>query len=84
MSWISPLDCAHNHGADFGRSSFYQHRSQNSHTRFHSLRCHQNFRNEQDTIAEVNSDDIHTGNQTVGQNLIWFPDLGKELHGLQP
>ena len=67
------LDRANHHCTNSWCACFSKQRPQNTHARLHRIRCHQDFGNKQNTIAEINADNRHALDKRFGQNLIRCP-----------
>src|SRR5690554_896473 len=63
------LDGADHHRADLRRAGFDKQRAQHRHTGLHRLGRHQHFRHKQDTIPEVDANDVHRGDKALVHNL---------------
>ncbi|MNL42088.1 hypothetical protein D3C87_1645260 [compost metagenome] len=78
------LDGADDHLAQLRRAGFGQKRPQDRHARLHRIGRQQDFRHEQDAVAEVDADDAHAFDQCLGQDVVGRPttleqDVGSVL-----
>ena len=51
---------------------------QDEHAGFHGIGGQQNFRHEQDAVAEIDADDAHAFDQSFGQNLVRRPAAAEQ------
>ena len=67
------LNRADDHRAHRGRAGFGQQRLEDGHARLHGVGRHQHFGNEQNAVAEIDTDDAHAFHQGLGQDIIGSP-----------
>ena len=74
MSWMSPLTVPitilPTRGAPVSASKWFEDRTCHA---FHGVCGQQNFRDEQDAVAEIVADDCHPADQRLGQNAVGRP-----------
>ena len=77
------LDRADHHLAQLGRAGLGQQRPQKGHAALHGVGSQQDFRHEEDAVAEVDADDPHAFHQRLGQDVVRSPAaLQQDLHTL--
>ena len=67
------LDCADDHLALFWGAGGGKQRAQDEHAGLHRIGRQQNFRHEQDAVAEIDADDAHAFDKRLRQNIIGNP-----------
>ena len=72
------LDGADHHLAQARRAGGDEQRAEDEHAGLHGIGGEQNFRNEQNAIAEVDADDAHAFDQRLGQDLVGRPAAAEE------
>ena len=73
MSWMSPLTVPITMDPSFGAPVSSKQRTQNEHAALHGVCSQQYFGDEQNAVAEVDTDDAHAFNQCLGQDIVWCP-----------